>query len=63
MDAEISACFKQTRKTEGENAKTRIMVEAKTRTYTEFKRVKHNRNLTEPGFSATSGVIVVYNRP
>ena len=34
------------------------MVEAKTRTYTEFKRVKHNRNLTEPGFSATSGVIV-----
>lgn len=33
------------------------MVEAKTRTYTEFKRVKHNRNLTEPGFSATSGVI------
>lgn len=37
--------------------------QAKTRTYTEFKRVKHNRNLTEPGFSATSGVIVVYNRP
>lgn len=34
------------------------MVEAKTRTYTEFKRVKHNRNLTEPGFSATSGVII-----
>lgn len=37
--------------------------ETKTKSYTKFERVKHNKNLPEPGFSATSGVIVVYDRP
>ena len=33
------------------------------KSYTKFKRVKHNKSLPEPGFSAMSGVTVVYNRP